>query len=158
MNLQSGITLRSARPQEHAILTELCMRSKAVWGYDEQFMELCRAELTLNEAACTSPNLRVAERTGTILGIAEITIVDEECFLEKLFVDPEQQSSGVGMALFDWSKNRALALEQHQLIIEADPGAVGFYRKMGALPAGETASQSIPGRTLPRLVLPLNLP
>ncbi|MEP2990583.1 MAG: GNAT family N-acetyltransferase [Parasphingorhabdus sp.] len=156
MNTQNDIILRSAKPGEHAILTDLCMRSKAVWGYDEQFMERCRVELTLNKAACTSPNLRVAERIGTILGIAEIATTDDGCFLEKLFVDPQQQSAGVGRILFDWSKNRAATLRQDELIIEADPGAVGFYRKMGATLAGETASQSISGRSLPKLVLPLS--
>lgn len=157
MKLQDEIELRSARPSEHSLLTDLCMRSKAVWGYGEQFMALCRAELAFNETTCVSADVRVAERAGTILGVAEILIHDDECFLEKLFVDPQQQSVGIGRALFDWAKNRAVSSGQHELIIEADPGAVGFYQKMGAIMAGETASQSIPGRTLPRLVLPLTL-
>jgi GNAT superfamily N-acetyltransferase len=156
MKPQDELKLRSAKSDEHFFLTDLCMRSKAVWGYDDHFMDQCRAELTLNEAACTSDNLRVADRAGTILGIAEIVIDGEECFLEKLFVDPEQQSVGIGRALFDWAKSRAILLRQDELIIEADPGAVGFYRKMGATMAGESASQSIPGRSLPKLVLPLS--
>lgn len=150
------IKIRSASPKEHAILTDLCLRSKAVWGYDEHFMDLCRAELTLDESACRSPNLKVAERSATILGVAEVSVVDSECYLEKLFVEPSDLSSGVGSSLFNWAKERAAQLGYHELIIEADPGAVGFYQKMGATVVGETASQSIPGRTLPKLVLPLN--
>ena len=41
------LTLRTPRPDEAAILTELSLRSKAVWGYDEAFMLSCRNELML---------------------------------------------------------------------------------------------------------------
>ena len=34
--------LRPARPEEGAELIELCLRSKAVWGYDDAFMAACR--------------------------------------------------------------------------------------------------------------------
>lgn len=36
-------------------------------------------------------------------------------------------------------------------MIDAGPGAVGFYQAMGAERAGTAPSGSIPGRTLPRL-------
>jgi hypothetical protein len=42
------------------------------------------------------------------------------------------------------------------LQIEADPDAVRFYQRMGARLAGSAASGSIPGRTLPRLILDLS--
>lgn len=156
MNAQNAIRMRSAKPEEHAILTDLCLRSKAVWGYNKKFMDLCRSELTLDKTACCSPNLMVAERSTKILGVAEITAIDGACFLERLFVEPDDLSSGVGSVLFNWAKERATQLGYHELVIEADPGAKGFYRKMGAKVVGETASQSIPGRTLPKMILPLN--
>ena len=40
--------LRAARVEELDALSTLCLRSKAVWGYDKEFMNACRAELTLN--------------------------------------------------------------------------------------------------------------
>ena len=36
------IVLRPADPSEAALLTDLCLRSKAVWGYDAAFMARCR--------------------------------------------------------------------------------------------------------------------
>jgi hypothetical protein len=41
------------------------------------------------------------------------------------------------------------------MTIDADPGAVPFYERMGAVPAGLVPSGSIPGRFLPRLVVAL---
>jgi len=29
-------------------LSDLCFRSKAVWGYDKEFMEACRGELSFD--------------------------------------------------------------------------------------------------------------
>ena len=41
------LTIRTPRPDELSSLSDLCFRSKAVWGYDAAFMEACRGELTL---------------------------------------------------------------------------------------------------------------
>jgi hypothetical protein len=38
------------------------------------------------------------------------------------------------------------------MVIEADPDAAPFYRKMGAKHCGFAPSGSIPGRVLPKLV------
>ena len=151
----SEIFLRQAKPEEHEALSRLCMRSKATWGYDDAFMDMCREELTLNETDCASPNIIVAEHAGKLVGMAEISVDSDGCFLEKLFVEPDQQGGGAGRALFDWSVERAGALGQREIIIEADPGAEGFYERCGAVRDGFAPSGSIPGRELPRLILKL---
>jgi hypothetical protein len=67
------LTLRTPRPDEATILTELCLRSKAVWGYDEAFMLACRNELTLAPLAMQSSHLKVAEIDGDLVGMAQVT-------------------------------------------------------------------------------------
>ena len=151
----TDLILRPARPDEHAALSNLCMRSKATWGYDDAFMEMCRDELTLSEADCVSPNIIVAERDGKLVGMAEISADDEGCFLEKLFVDPDQQNGGIGRMLLDWAVIRASTLGQREMIIEADPGAEGFYERCGAVRDGFAPSGSIADRQLPRLIYPI---
>jgi hypothetical protein len=44
------VEIRKARPDEAGELTELALRSKAHWGYDEAFMASCREELTVRKA------------------------------------------------------------------------------------------------------------
>jgi hypothetical protein len=41
------ISLRPALPDEAAFLSQLCLRSKASWGYTEEFMAVCRSEAIL---------------------------------------------------------------------------------------------------------------
>ena len=85
-------------------------------------------------------------------GVAQVSHDDDGCFLEKLFVDPGFMERGIGRALFRWSRLVAAGFGAREMIVEADPDAVPFYRAMGCTPAGTAQSGSIPNRILPRLV------
>ncbi len=141
----SIIRLRDAQQNELESLSELCLRSKAVWG----------AELTLQPAELQSTHLQVAAVEMAPVGLVQIKVVDEDADLLKLFVEPNRLKSGIGRLLLGWATARARSLHALRMTIEADPDAVPFYQRMGAHLAGSAASGSIPGRTLPRLILNL---
>lgn len=143
--------LRPARPDEAELLTELCLRSKAVWGYDEAFMRACRAELTLSPTDFAGSSLQVAMDGDEIAGVVQVAVDGENADLAKLFIAPSTIRAGVGRKLFDWAVNTARQRGARWLWIEADPDAAGFYRRMGAVDDGLAPSGSIPGRFLPRL-------
>ncbi|WFU19852.1 GNAT family N-acetyltransferase [Bradyrhizobium sp. CB3481] len=147
------LALRPARPEEGAELTELCLRSKAVWGYDDAFMAACRKELTLTPASIRASQVQVAELDGRLAGIAEVKSAGRTAQLEKLFVEPAMLRTGTGRRLLDWAKAAARAAGATALVIEADPDAAEFYRRMGAVDDGLVPSGSIPGRLIPRLNL-----
>jgi GNAT superfamily N-acetyltransferase len=147
--------LRTPRCEEAAALTELCLRSKAVWGYDEDFMQACRRELTLTASIMRSSYLKVAEIEGHLVGVAQVIVKGELAELGKLFVEPSRLRSGVGKALFEWAATVARDSRAVIMVVEADPDAAGFYRRMGAADDGTAPSGSIPGRLLPRLKLQL---
>jgi GNAT superfamily N-acetyltransferase len=149
------LALRPARPEEGPALTELCLRSKAVWGYDDAFMAACRKELTLTSASILASRVQVAELDGRLAGMAELRSAGDTAQLEKLFVEPDMLRTGTGRKLFDWAKATARATGATALLIEADPDAAEFYRRMGAVDDGLVPSGSIPGRLIPRLNLPL---
>lgn len=149
------LILRAARAAELDALTDLCLRSKAVWGYDRAFMDACRDELTLTQEDLRETKLQVAERDGAVVGVAQVSAEGATAHLEKLFVEPAQLRGGAGRTLFAWAKAAAADLGATHLIMEADPDAAPFYRRMGARDDGVAPSGSIPGRVLPRLVLTL---
>jgi GNAT superfamily N-acetyltransferase len=149
------LQLRPARPDEAELLTDLCLRSKAVWGYDEAFMRACRAELTLLPADLAATSLQVAVDGNEVAGLVQVVVEGEKADLAKLFIAPSTLRSGVGRQLFDWAVNNARERGACWLWIDADPGAAGFYRRMGAIDDGVAPSGSIPGRFLPRLKLQL---
>jgi GNAT superfamily N-acetyltransferase len=149
------IQLRDARQNELPGLSELCLRSKAVWGYDDAFMTACRTELTLRPDELQSTHLQVAERDCSVVGLAQVKVTGADADLLKLFVEPALLRSGVGRLLFAWAMARARGLGAVRMNIEADPDAALFYERMGARYAGFAPSQSIAGRTLPRMQMEL---
>jgi GNAT superfamily N-acetyltransferase len=149
------LALRTPRPDEAVALTELCLRSKAVWGYDEHFLEACRDELTITPEKMRSSDFQVAESDGCVVGVAQITLKGEIAELSTLFVEPTRLRCGAGRQLVDWAKRTARGADANHLLIEADPYAAGFYRRMGAIDAGTVPSGSIPGRMIPLLKLSL---
>ena len=154
---ERGTWLRRPGEAELPSLSALCLRSKATWGYSADFLAACEAELTLTPRDLAETALVVAEDGAGVLGVAQVSVgVDgQTAWLEKLFVEPSRQRSGAGRRLYEWATRKAVALGAAELVIEADPGAVAFYERMGARRDGDAPSGSISGRLLPRLVHPL---
>ena len=150
------IRLRPAAEEELPALSALCLRSKAVWGYDDAFMAACREELTLTPADMLGNHLQVAEDGAVIVGVVKLDIEGETAELSKLFVEPARIGSGAGRVLFAWAVEQARSLGAKTMRIEADPDAAAFYRHMGAEVVGTAPSGSIPGRVLPLLTLDLS--
>jgi GNAT superfamily N-acetyltransferase len=147
--------IRAPDVSELPALSELCMRSKAVWGYDADFMAACLKELTFVPGDLVSSRIAVAARGESVLGVAQVRMVGRDADLQKLFVEPSALRGGVGKALFDWAIEAAREMGASRMIIEADPDAAPFYRSLGARDAGFAPSGSIAGRMLPKLTLDL---
>ena len=148
--------MRCPLPSESAELSRLAMRSKAHWGYSNEFMNSCRDELTYgaNEIADGGVEFAVADVNGKIAGFYALRRLSPAEFdLEALFVDPGNIGEGYGALLL----NHALSVVQkkggEQLQIQSDPNAEEFYAAAGARQLGIRESGSIPGRYLSLLVI-----
>ncbi|NIR44859.1 MAG: GNAT family N-acetyltransferase [Gemmatimonadetes bacterium] len=144
--------VRRARAAEAAELSELALRSKAHWGYDAEFLEACRPELTLTPELIEQQDVYVLENGGRIVGFYSLVPWKSEIELCHFFVDPPAIGRGVGRQLWDDAVERARARGHRRFLIQSDPNAEGFYRKLGAERIGLVPSQARPGRDLPLLV------
>jgi GNAT superfamily N-acetyltransferase len=115
---------------ECTTLSALCLRSKGHWGYDDTFLEACREELSIREADL-GDLLRVATVDGKLAGVVQLDFEEHDASLEKLFVDPPFIGKGVGAVLLSWALEMARARGATRLVVEADPGAADFYRRLG---------------------------
>jgi N-acetylglutamate synthase-like GNAT family acetyltransferase len=144
--------ITEAKPQDAAIISDIAMRSKAHWGYDDQFMSQVRDELTYSAENVTQHPTFIATKKANIIGFYQLQAVDAgEVELEALFVEPTFMGSGVGARLFCHAVEKAGALGFKTLSIQSDPAAEGFYTKQGCVKVGTKASLSIAGRQLPLL-------
>jgi GNAT superfamily N-acetyltransferase len=144
--------VRPGRADQADALTALCIRSKAHWGYDSEFMRQAATALTVTPAMIEEGRVLVAEDPdGSVSGVVAVAAADTagKFDLTLLFVEPSAIRMGVGRTLF----NAAVRLVEQQggssLSILADPFAAEFYQHLGAIRIGEAPSDSIPGRYLP---------
>jgi GNAT superfamily N-acetyltransferase len=144
--------IRLARIEEGSALLELCVRSKAAWGYDEDFMGLVRLAFEGMQEQVATGNVWVAtDPDGEVVGMVALGPGEgpNTLDLDKLFVEPRRIRTGVGRALLAYAIGEARRQGADRLTILADPYAVGFYERHGARLIGEAPSDAIPGRSLP---------
>lgn len=148
--------IRSARLGECELLTRLALRSKASWGYSNEFMADCVAELTIGEADLKAHQFFVMESDGEVIGFCGL---QQACGtageLIHVFVEPARLREGHGRRLVEHAKAAARARGWVRLVVESDPNAQEFYCSCGGTQIGTVASGSIPGRRLPLIEIPL---
>ncbi|MEW2621304.1 GNAT family N-acetyltransferase [Streptomyces sp. NPDC048106] len=147
------VLIRPARATEAGLLTDLAVRSKAHWGYDAEFLDACRDELTVAANEVARRRATVADRDGRILGFTTLEGEPPTGVLGMMFVDPQAIGQGIGRLLFERTIAAGRDLGYTQLTIDADPNAEPFYRAMGAVRIGTVPSGSIAGRVLPQMVV-----
>jgi GNAT superfamily N-acetyltransferase len=143
------MTVREARPDEAAAITDLAVRAKAHWGYDDAFMAACRAELTWSPEEVAQHDVLVREEDGRLLGVTARIGSEPDARLWAVFVEPSAHGRGIGRTLIEALLARARDAGCRSLSIGADPNAEGFYRAVGARRVGTVPSDTVAGRVLP---------
>ena len=145
-------SIRPARIEEAPALSQLCFRSKAVWGYDEAFMALARGVLQVGAEQIAAGDVWVATAADrSVAGVVALGPAEQPntLDLDKLFVEPKWIRTGVGRMLMAHAIDEARRRGAKRLTILADPNAAGFYERNGARWIGEAPSDAIPGRSVP---------
>jgi GNAT superfamily N-acetyltransferase len=144
--------IRPAKVSEANLLTELALRSKSHWGYDAQFIEDCRIDLTITPEYVASRPVFVIEEQGRVVGFYSLERqASNDVELMHLFVEPDAIGGGYGKRLWRHAVETARQLGFQEMVIGSDPSAEAFYKAMGAQRVGEVASIVRPGRMLPLL-------
>ena len=148
------VRIRLAQAGEARALGALCLRSKAHWGYDAEFMQLSHRSLQIDPAAIDAGRVFVAtDEDDEPLGVADCSALPEPGAFDllHLFVDPQALRRGVGRALFEAACTWCIVQGGTKLVILSDPNAAAFYQRLGALLIGEAPSDAVPDRALPLL-------
>jgi GNAT superfamily N-acetyltransferase len=144
------LAIRPAKAGEAPGLTALCLRSKAHWGYDAEFMRRCLPSLTVSEQSIAEGRVLVAtDEAGRAIGTVSVMPDGDDAELGLMFVDPAAIGGGIGRALFGEAIKLARRLGYRRMTILADVNAARFYERMGARFLHDAPSDAIPGRTLP---------
>ena len=140
------------------MLSALAFRSKAFWGYDDEFMSACREELSVSGDDIRNSSFAywVCEVAGAVAGFYGLQRQTKHRYeLVALFVGPNRIGTGIGKALVEHAKDVARTAGATAILIQGDPNAAGFYKAVGAVEIGQRESGSIPGRFLPEFEIDL---
>ncbi len=142
--------IRAGRPEDAEEMTRLAFRSKAYWGYPDEWLSAWNEELTVTVELLKNSISCVVESNGKIIAFWNRPVIEtEEVTAGLLSVAPEYIRQGYGRMLWKSIKQEALNRGISSFTIEADPNALPFYLKLGASVIREQESKLIPGRILP---------
>jgi len=131
------ILITKADPQDAPILTKLAIAAKRHWNYPERWMELWLPQLTFSPEYFQANESWVVEQDGVPIAFSTVQERNGNFWIENMWVLPEYMGQGVGKKLFTYALNLARERGYKSLQLEADPKAVGFYKKMGLHIIGE---------------------
>ena len=146
-----NLSIRSASPDEASFLSDLALRSKAHWGYAKEFLEACRAELTITPDYIATSPVFVLEEGKRVVGFYGLRERENKIELVYLFVEPFAMNRGYGKLLWKHLVETAAKLTPKRISIESDPYAESFYKRMGARGVGFVSSSVQADRKLPLL-------
>jgi GNAT superfamily N-acetyltransferase len=145
------------RPATHADcdrLRELLAAAKGWWGYDAGVVAQWAASIDI-QATLRDQDVWVAQGGGRVLAWAGLLPPrDAVAVLDHLWVDPAAMGRGIGSALFREAAQRAAQLGAQRMEWEAEPNAIGFYRRMG----GRLLRETVGGWGRPLDVMGIDLP
>jgi ribosomal protein S18 acetylase RimI-like enzyme len=156
------VSVRRADPAEAAglapVLTALCRRSKASWGYPPELLDRWANDLRIEPGDIVDDTVLVAETEHDgLVGFARVAQRTDHTQLKDLWVEPAAFRMGVGRSL--WAAAIAVAsdLAFDELRFAADPNAEPFYVHLGARRIGMLPSEIVNGRTLPLMAFDLRV-
>jgi len=155
--MTSAFTIRSARPSDTKTILEL-IRQLAV--YEKLLHEVTGDEALLERhlfGPRPSAEVLIAERGGEPVGFAlffptfSTFLARPGIWLEDLFVVPEARGQGIGKALL--TKVAEIAHERgcgrlEWTVLDWNEPAIGFYRKLGAVPMNDWTTYRLTGEAL----------
>jgi N-acetylglutamate synthase-like GNAT family acetyltransferase len=153
------LQIRRATPDESDKLTALAHAAKRHWNYPQEWINSWKSDLTLTPEFIANNEVFVATVDDTIAGCCALVTTEGLAELEHMWIDPGQMGKGVGRALFDHAKHRAIEHGFNELELSADPNAERFYERMGAQRIGEVPADMFGhARVLPRMRIEFGVP
>ncbi len=151
-------TTRPAKPEEQGELSRLCVRATRHLGYDDAFIDRTMPSLTVILPHIADGGVMVAEdEEGNVAGVVStMPVFPGFAQLNGIFVEPRFWRRGLGRVLFSAAVARAKELSRGAMIIHAEPSAVGFYERMGAVRIGQVTFFLSPEIELPILLYLVN--
>ena len=126
-------------------INELFYKSKAFWGYDENYMNKFMSHFGLTEDYLMTNAVYLNRQDKKLLGFYSFVIDGKELKLDCFFINPDYIRQGIGTRLWAHCCHTVKeTYKRNRFILFSDPHAEKFYMKMGCKKIG-THESSIGG-------------
>jgi GNAT superfamily N-acetyltransferase len=136
-----AITIRLAGLAECNRLTDISLRSKGYWGYDETFMVAVRDAMTIDAKTFETDDVFAIECAGAVVGFFSLTKERPLSYVDHFLIDPPAIRRGIGRAAWRQLESIARRLGIATLRVNSDPHARGFYEAMGMRHVADAPSE-----------------
>lgn len=149
------IEFREGGPGDAEVLSAIAMEAKAGWGYPAAWLHAWTSDLQVTPDYIGREVVQVAVQGSEVVGFYALVPREGGWLLDHFWVRPSCQGRGVGRAMFLHAVDRARVAGACGMVIESDPHAAAFYRRMGARDVGQVPApvEGDPSRCLPVLEL-----
>ena len=131
------------------ILTDITFKSKAIWNYSEEQLEIWREDLTVSQKRIEEMLVFKFVQDDEIVGFYILNQPQKQTIeLAFLFVLPKTMGIGIGKKLLSHSYEKAKELGCTAITLLADPNAENFYKSQGFYAISQKESTT-PNRFLP---------
>ena len=125
------ISIQRVTPEQAIELSNIAFAAKAHWGYPERWMAMWKPQLTFSAEYFEQYESWAAFDGDRPVAFYTLEERKGNAWLENLWVLPEYMGKSIGKALFLHAVELCRSRGYKILQLEADPHAVGFYKKMG---------------------------
>ena len=143
-----------AKKADIKAINELIRKSKAYWGYDNEFMNNFMNHFQMTKASFDKEIIKLfylykeePPCKKTLVGFYSLSAdSNNQLELNNFFIHPDYIGQGFGKKLWLCMLESVKKLGKKKFILWSDPGAEGFYEKMGCKKIGTRESPLMPGR------------
>ncbi|MEO8532679.1 MAG: GNAT family N-acetyltransferase [Flavobacterium sp.] len=149
------MNIQEAKPEDNIQLTEITKKSKAYWGYSEEQILKWSNNLTITiEYIESNAVFKLIDKNEIVGYYSYLKEENHQVKLDNLFVLPEYIGKGFGTYLMKDFLERMRTENCQKIILDSEPNAEKFYRKIGFKKIGEFET-SIKNRFMP--IMEMNL-
>lgn len=154
MLYNKSIKIRDAVLSDIEAIRELCRESKAYWGYDDDFMTKFMNQYHITAENIRNNTFKLFFDFERLVGFYAFAMNKNEAIplsLEDFFIHPDYIGQGIGKMMWLNCIDFVKSIGKDEFILESDPNAADFYKKMGCIQVRTRESPIMKNRFVPIL-------
>ncbi|KTC68222.1 putative acetyltransferase [Legionella birminghamensis] len=145
--MNNNLTLYPAKTENLMLVNELMRNSKKYWDYDEEFMKKYMDIFQITNHYLRTSDTWLLYENKNLIGFFGLSMNSDNLLeLGYFFIAPNYIGKGFGRILWEHVIATVKNLNKSEFILWSDPGAEGFYKKMGCIKIGSKKSPIMPNR------------